>query len=262
MGFKAGSSDFEKKTFIPCDLCWRIIDTAISSPDCPTSLLSDVVREALFEWGVVHMVREKSGGLRLVHADEVCSPFGEMREMQLYLSDRKENKGKRPGTCVSVSPLLAEILNVALEDVPKQYNSFSEIINLAVIQWGLSRFELTHKTGEWDFAEPLRVRQAFDFDPDAPSLKTAALRQHGLNSKGDLFPASDKDRPDPSGSFAIPFYRPSANIDYLDKILTKAKPKESEDGKTAQAAENEGKRTAQKEEENLDLVLELLDSME
>ena len=59
-------------SFILSGLCSEICEAALHSPELPCSRLADIVREAIYQWGLVHMKRERTGGLRLVSADAVA----------------------------------------------------------------------------------------------------------------------------------------------------------------------------------------------
>lgn len=249
-------------SFILSGLCSEICEAALHSPELPCSRLADIVREAIYQWGLVHMKRERTGGLRLVSADAVASPFGEGRERALYAGDKEANAEAHHYTSVGVPRLLDEILSVAVEDVPAQFESRSEVVNLAIIQWGLAHFELTFSDGKWDFARPLRPRQAFDFDPKATSLSTAVLHPEDLTAKSDLFEAVSKGTGEMSGTISVPFYRSDADFDYMQKVLAGKSTHVAEEGEAAQEGANEGMQTAKSEEEKINRLLDLLDSME
>ena len=249
-------------SFILSGLCSEICEAALHSPELPCSRLADIVREAIYQWGLVHMRRERTGGLRLVSADAVASPFGEGRERALYAGDKEANAEAHHYTSVGVPRLLDEILSVAVEDVPAQFESRSEVVNLAIIQWGLAHFELTFSDGKWDFARPLRPRQAFDFDPKATSLSTAVLHPEDLTATSDVFGAASGEAREMSGTMAVPFYRADADLDYMQKILTGRPTHVAVMSEAATNLENEGKQAEEIEEEKLNRLLSLLDSME
>lgn len=263
MKTKKYTSSLRQEAFVLSSLCAKICEAAIT-PTSPYGKLADVVREAIFEWGVVHVVRERKGGLRLKRADEVASPFGEGYEQEIYFKDLEENREGRYRTCVSLPPLQEEILTTAIEDYPPQYKTRSDVINFAIIQWGLTHLQLTFADGGWIFSEPLTLRDAFDFDPTATSLKVAALYPESITASGNLFAEASKNQAFSKGSVALPFYRPDADMSYLEDVRAGREMKVREESReeTSTNAQATGSTSTDAPEEKLDRLMELLDSMD
>lgn len=254
---KKRMEDAVQYSFCICGLAESICKAAVEG-NSPYSQMKDVIREAVYQWGIVNIVREPEGGLRLARVETVPSPFGARREATLY---RESIASEEPHTTTVILPaFLDALLRTAVEDVRNigRFPSRAVVINIAIIQWGLTHLELTYENGEWDLARPLALRQAFDFAAYDVPIRTVAFNPDAVSVPEKVFPPAGRYAADTAGNVAVPFYRPDADKNYLAEV---------ESGKHAaglaqKATEPLKKEAEETEDERIERINKLLDSID
>ena len=240
-------------SFNICGLAEEICRAAIEGTG-PHSWMKSVICEAIYQWGIVNIVREPEGGLRLAKQDSIASPFGKGREAALYRKSLREDAKPR-STAAAIPAFLHTVLRTALEDSRGIgiYNSRTDIINIALIQWGLTHLELKFEDGQWGFARPLTLRQAFDLSPSDVPIRTEAVDPYAVTVPAKIFPPADRYGAEAKGNVAVPFYKPNADAAYLQSVAS---------GKHAPDAGLAGAAAAAKEAEERARILEIFDTID
>lgn len=214
-----------KISFSMSELSAEIVAAALTGP-VPGRYMefSEVVREAVFEWGIVHLQRERSGGMRLIRGGDVPQPFGSMREARLIQARRtvRDADGGAPERSwlrrtATLTPMLDEMLKTAVEDPRGRefYPNRSAAIDFAILQWGLTHLELEFTADGWDLRRPLALKHSLDFDGGDNPLQTDSFRE--VTAKP-VFSEDEFNFEFSQGYTDVCFYRAGAGSRYLDEV--------------------------------------------
>ena len=203
---KKSGKDLSKISYRVVPITEEILTAAVYGP-YPGHYLdkSEVIREAVFEWGVTHEVRDAQGGLRLLNKDLVVCPFGKDRVLEILKSSGTNTKDNPP-TSVKLPRLCSEIIKTATEDPSAPIKlTASFVISVALVQWGLTHLNITAADGQVDFVHPMSLRNAFDIDPELVPLSLASIAP--ISADAHFFDVRENEDKFVKGSVSVPYYR-------------------------------------------------------